>query len=105
MGGFQGDVLTKTPSLYQVPKLRNTTTTTTPATTATTTTTTTTATTTTITTTTATTWGYGGIPGEVLAKTPDLYQVPKLRNWISKNIHGFVDGQKDNKSVTQSDVS
>ena len=87
----------KTPSLYQVPKLRHTTTTIT-------TTTTTTITTTNITTTTSTQC-HGGFQEEVLMKTPDLYQVPKLRNWISKNIHDFVDGQKDNKSVTQSDVS
>ena len=26
----------------------------------------------------------GGLKGEVLAKTPGLYQFPKLRNWIFK---------------------
>ena len=69
----------QTENLYQVPMLSNTTTitaTTTnpPATTFTTTTTTTTTATTTI------TWDHGGFHMKVLAKTPGLYQVPKLRN-------------------------
>ena len=44
MGGFQGEVQVKTPGLYQVPKLRNTTTTTATNTTTTTTNTNTTST-------------------------------------------------------------
>ena len=59
--GFQEKVLAKTPGLYQVPKLKNTTTTNN--------TTTATATTTTITPTTTTTttiWGHCGFPGEGL---------------------------------------
>ena len=87
----------KTPSLYQVPKLRHTTTTIT-------TTTTTTITTSNITTTTSTQC-HGGFQEEVLMKTPGLYQVPNLRNWISKNIQNSVDRPTDKISVTQSDIS
>ena len=74
------------------PKARNTTTIT-----ATTATTTTTTTSTTTTTTTTTTWSSRGFQGEVLAKTPGLYQVPELGNWIS-NFFGFLDRPTDRQT-------
>ena len=72
---FQWEGLAKTPSPYQVPKLRITTTSLT-----TTTTTTTTTITITINTITNNTWGSMSFQWEGLAKTPGLYQVSKLRN-------------------------
>ena len=74
-------IFIKTENLYQVPKLRNTTTIT-----ATTTTTTITTTTTTTTITTTTTWSSQGVPGGVTHENPRSLSSPKAEKFLAEKI-------------------